>query len=145
MAIIFAWRVAQCLFSGKKLAPAQLEDLDRACAGHQEERNIRRKRDKQLAARLRYLAGKGDPELAQLAQELPYRPLSDEYLPWWQAAHWIRGIVAGPASRREYLLQRFHLCQECGCVIVLRKRKGRTRHFCDRHCRLRYARKKPDP
>jgi hypothetical protein len=145
MALVFAWRVAQCLFSGNKPASARVEELDRVCAGYQERRNLSWERDEQLAARLRQLAGTNHPELLRLAEELPFRPLADDFALWWHAAHWVLGLVRGPAGYRRYVCQRFHLCQECGSIILLRKGGERERRFCDRYCRRRHARKKVDP
>ena len=145
MAITFAWRVAQGLFAGRRPSPQQLDDVDKACVAREEVLDLRRERDKQLTRELRQLARTSHREVAALAQELPSRPVSDAFASWWGVVFWVRSIARGPTGLRQHLHQRFRLCLECGCLIVLRKRRGQTRRFCDRYCRRRYARRKTAP
>jgi len=144
-AVTCAWRVAQSLFPGRRPPPQQLDDLEKACARRERQRDLRRERDKQLAQELWRLVRAGKKEFAEYAQELPTRPGTSMFAPWWRAAFWVLGIARARAGLRRQLCQRFRLCLECGCVIVLRKRKGQTRRFCDRYCRRRHARKNPAP
>lgn len=145
VAIAFAWRVAQCLFAGRTPKPRQLQDLERCCAAREQALTSRQQHDEKIAKQLSELARRGYRELAALAQELPSRHRSDMFAAWWRAVFWVWLIAQSPAGLRRHLCQRFRLCLDCGCVIVLRKRTGQTRRFCNRYCRRRHAGKKPAP